>query len=94
MTEEQKNNSDYAYYKTTWWILVNYDYKEAFIKSYNFLSREEKEKQTKQLRELPNFDKNIFFEISWIDIEKEEIEELTLDEVCKLLGKNIKIKES
>jgi hypothetical protein len=43
---------------------VSYDYKEAFQKSYNSLSQEEKEIQTKQLKELPNFDKDIFFKIS------------------------------
>ena len=92
MTEEEKKADENEYYKTTGGYLKTYEYKEAFINSYNKLDKEEKEKQTKQLKELPNFDKDIFFQISWIDIEqKESIEEFTLEEICKQLGKNIKI---
>ena len=79
MTEEQKNNPNNDYYKTTGWILVKYDYKEAFRKSYYSLSPEEKEKQTKQLRELPNFDADIFKQISWIDINKETKKKIIID---------------
>ena len=79
MTEEQKNDSDNQYYKTTWWILVEYDYKEAFQKSYNKATIEEQLK----VKELPNFDSDIFFEISWIRIDEEEKTELTLDEIAK-----------
>lgn len=93
MTEEEKEADENKYYKTTWGYLKSYEYKEAFQNSYNSLSEEEKKEQTKQLKALPNFDKDIFFEISWIDIEKEneEVEELTLEQICKQLGKNIKI---
>ena len=43
-------------------------YKEAFQKSYNDLSDEERLKQTALLKALPNFDADIFFEISGIRI--------------------------
>ena len=43
-------------------------YKEAFQKSYNDLSNAEREKQTALLKALPNFDADIFFEISGIRI--------------------------
>jgi hypothetical protein len=66
MTEEEKKNN--PNYKTNNWYLKIYDYKEAFQKSYNNLNEEEKIKQTKQLKELPNWNPDIFFEISWIRI--------------------------
>ena len=44
------------------------DYKEAFQKSYGDLSDEERLKQTALLKALPNFDADIFFEISGIRI--------------------------
>ena len=73
MTDEQKiNNTDY---KTTWWILVKYDYKEAFQRSYNNLSKEKKERQTKQLKDLPNWDPDIFFIISGIRIDDDILQD-------------------
>ena len=45
------------------------DYKEAFQKSYSDLSDEERVKQTALLKALPNFDADVFFEISGIRIE-------------------------
>ena len=91
MTEEEKEeHSDN--YKTTGGYLKSYEYQEAFKNSYNSLSQEEREKQTEQLKALPNFDADIFKQISWIDIEAEERqEEMTVEEICKALGKNIKI---
>ena len=89
MTEEQKQAKENQYYITTGWILVSYDYKEAFQKSYNSLSKEEKEIQTKQLKELPNFDKDIFFEISWIMIDEKEQE--TKEEIIELNWKKYKL---
>ncbi len=90
MTDEEKsNNKDY---KTTGGYLKAYEYKKAFQNSYNKLSEEEKKEQTEQLKALPNFNANIFKQISWIDIEAfDKVEELTLEEVCKQLWKNIKI---
>ena len=87
MTETEKRNN--PNYKTTWWYLKVYDYKEAFQNSYNKATREEQLK----IKELPNFDADIFYEISGIRIEDEPVEELTLEEVNKLLGKKIKIIE-
>ena len=92
MTKEEKEADKNEYYKTIWGYLKSYKYKDAFQNSYNKLSEKEKEKQTKQLKKLPNFCPKIFKEISGIDInEKEKIEELTLEEDFKKLWKNIKI---
>ena len=47
--------------------LKTYNYKEAFQKSYE--ECENKEYQTQLLKKLPNFDTDIFYEISGIRIE-------------------------
>jgi len=90
MTEEEKKAEES--YKTTWGYLKSYGYKEAFQKSYNNLSDKERKEQTEQLKALPNFDKNMFFEISWIDIEsKKEVKEYTIKELQEKLGEEFKI---
>ena len=69
MTKEEKEQNE------NWEIrqgyLKTFEYKEAFQNSYNNLSEEERIKQTKLLKELPNFDADMFFEISGIDVNKE-----------------------
>ena len=82
MTDKEKEEN--PSYETTWGYLKVYDYKEAFQKSYNSLSEEEKKEQTELLKALPNFDKDIFFEISWIDIEA-KVKEYTLEELQEKL---------
>ena len=88
MTEQEKKDHDYAkntggYLKTLW-------YKEAWAEWYKD-NQDKKEK----IKNLPNFDADIFEQITGIKIEEEKkeevIEELTLEEICKQLGKNIKI---
>lgn len=56
-------------YKTTWWFLKVYDYKEAWQKSYNNATREEQNK----IKDIIHFDADIFYEISWIRIDEEPI---------------------
>jgi hypothetical protein len=45
--------------------------------------------------DIPNWDNEMFKEISGIDVEAElaaeNVEEMTMDEVCKALGKTVKI---
>ena len=89
MTEEEKQ--DNPSYTTTCGYLKEYEYKEAFQKSFNKLSAEEKKKQVEQLKALPNFDKDIFYEISGIDIENTEPRKMTVAEVCKELGYEVEI---
>jgi hypothetical protein len=64
MTEEEKKADENEYYKTTGGYLKSYEYQEAFKNSYNKLSEEERKKQVEQLRALPNFDKDMFKQIS------------------------------
>jgi len=67
MTDEEKLIHPEA--KTCNGYLKKLDYKEAFQKSYNKLSEEQRIKQTTLLKALPNFDADVFFEISGIRIE-------------------------
>ena len=64
MTDEDKLEN--PHWETTCGYLRSYDYKEAFQKSYNNASQEEKD----LLLTLPNFDADVFFEISGIDVRK------------------------
>ena len=60
MTKEEKNkNPDY---KTSGGYLKKYEYKEAFIKSFEMATKED----TELLLRLPNFNYKIFEEISGI----------------------------
>jgi len=101
MSDQEKE--DNPSYKTTGGYLRVYGYQEAFQKSYNEANREEQLK----IKELPNFDADVFFTISGIRIDAEteemprqkkcrdrrnaETEEMTLAEVCKELKRDIKI---
>jgi hypothetical protein len=63
------------------------DYKEAWRKAWNSATDEDKE----LLYALPNFDAEVFKEISGIDVNK-EIKPMTVEEIEKELGCRIKIK--
>jgi hypothetical protein len=62
MTQEEKDN--YPEYKTLGGYLKELEYKEAFQESFSKASQREIE----QLKKLPNFDADVFFEISGIRI--------------------------
>lgn len=86
MTESEKQeNPSYA---KTGGFLKSYAYKEAFQKSYNEASREDQLK----VERLPNFNADKFFQISGIDV-KAKVEELTMEQICNELGREIKIKK-
>ena len=84
MSDQEKE--DNPSYKTTEGYLRIYGYQEAFQRSYNAASREDQ----LNIKELPNFDADVFFTISGIRIDA-ETEEMTLAEVCKELKRDIKI---
>jgi len=75
MTDKEKK--DNPSFKTTKGYLKVYDYKEAFQKSYAKATREEQLK----IKNLPNFDAEIFYQISGIKI----------DEETNLLGKEVEV---
>ncbi|MCE6993101.1 pentapeptide repeat-containing protein, partial [Dyadobacter sp. CY323] len=62
MTDEEKVK--YPTFFTTGGYLKKYNYKEAFQKAYNSASKTEQDK----LKMLPNFDADVFFEISGIKV--------------------------
>ena len=94
MTDKEKEEFDT--YKTTGGYLRSHEYQEAFRKSWDNTTQEDREKTLK----LPNWDNDLFEEISGIDVEKElkasSVKEFSMDEVAKALGidvKDLKIKK-
>jgi hypothetical protein len=76
MTDKEKE--EHPEYKTTEGYLKKYDYKEAFQKSYNSASR----KNQLKVKDLPNFDADVFFEISGIRVDDESDNDIiTIDGV-------------
>ena len=67
-------------------LLKTLSYQDAWKQMWNELSSEDKN----FFKTLTNFDVDIFEKITGIKID-EEVEEMTVEEVCKVLGKNIKI---
>ena len=83
MTEEEKKEHDT--YKTTGGYLRSYEYQDAFRKSWENADDEDRRKTLS----LPNWDNELFKEISGIDVEKElevKVKEYSMDEVAKALG--------
>ena len=93
MTKEEKEEN--PTYKTTGGYLRTYEYQEAWKRSWNNTSDEDRRKTLL----LPNWDNEIFKEISGIDVERElqvNAKEYSMDEVAKALGidvKELKIKK-
>jgi hypothetical protein len=87
MSEEEKEA--HPSYKTTGGYLKVYEYKEAFMKSWDNAPVEDREK----LFKLPNFKPGVFYQISGIDVtEREETinidgVEYTLSEIKQALKK-------
>jgi hypothetical protein len=86
MTDSEKE--EHPSHTTTGGFLRKYDYKEAFQKSWAEADKEDRIR----VKEIPNFDAEKFFQISGIRVD-EEPEELTLADVCKLLGREVKIRK-
>ena len=78
-----KEKADNPSYKTTGGYLKVYDYKKAFQKAYNKASDEDKA----LLLKLPNFDAEVFKEISGIDVNAKKTKTIVFD------GKKIEISE-
>ena len=67
MAEEEKEQ--HPHYKTTGGYLKKYTYKEAWKNTWKELTKEER---NIIMTELPNFDKDIFKEITGIDVDKDD----------------------
>jgi len=85
MTEQEKE--DNPTYETTGGYLKRYNYKEAFQKSYNEASDEDKA----LLLELPNFDAEVFKEISGIDVTDKAVS--CAGKVVEIDGKRYRLEE-
>jgi len=86
MTDEEKEA--YPTYTATGGHLREYTYKEAFQKSWEDADPEDRER----IRDVPGFDPEVFYEISGIDLRGAgQTKELTVEEVSKLLGYDVKI---
>jgi hypothetical protein len=86
---EYKNLSKYEQTSTAKQLdglLKTLNYQDAWKEMWTEMKQEDKD----FFKTIPNFDADIFEKITGIKYE-EEIEELTLAEVCKRLGKNVKI---
>jgi len=68
----------------------NLSYDVRYKRAWNMARNKLSDKKKKDFTDLPYFDKKIFEDITGIKID-EDIEEITLSEVCKRLGKNVKI---
>ena len=73
MTEEEK--IDNPTYKTTGGFLKRYEYKEAFKKSWDNADKEDRIR----ILYCPNFNNEIFYEISGIDVNKELQKKVTIE---------------
>ena len=83
MTDAEKEQN--PNHKTTGGYLKTYEYKEAFKKSYESASQEERD----LILKLPNFDPEVFLEISGIDVrvdsELQEKKRLMIEKANELL---------
>ena len=84
MTDLEKESN--PTYKTTGWYLKERTFEEACNLRWSEADKEEKQK----FLDLPWFDSSIFKEITGIDTEG-KTEEMTLEDLCKELWRNIKI---
>ena len=73
--KEKKENTGYM---TTCGYLREYEYKEAFKKSWDEADKEDR----KKIFNIPNFDADIFFEISGIDVRQKD----NTDKINKLVA--------
>jgi len=85
MTENEK--AEHPLWETAGGYLRTNDMKEEWKKAYENSSTREKE----LLMALPNFDADVFLEITGIDVRVSKPEEMTLAEICAELGRTIKV---
>ena len=83
MTDKEKIDNET--FHTTGGYLKTYEYKEAFQKAYSEASQEDKDK----LLKLPNFDAEVFKEISGIDI----ADQSCAGKIVEIDGKKYKLQE-
>ena len=85
MTDVEK--AEHLLWETAGGYLRTNDMKEEWKKAYEHASDEDKA----LLLALPNFDADVFLEITGIDVRVSKPEEMTLAEICAELGRTIKV---
>jgi len=85
MTDDEKK--EFSKFHVRGGYLKTIEYKEAWKNAWDDATEEDKE----LLHKLPNFDAKVFEEITGINVEEKQAEELTVGQIEKLLGKKIKI---
>ncbi len=86
-TEQKKNDKDFHVKKGT---LITRDYKEAFQLAF----KETTEEVRQQFLNLPNFDADIFFEITGVDVRIKKQEPITCSgKIVEIDGKKYKLTE-
>ena len=85
MTDDEKK--EFSKFHDRGGYLKTIEYKEAWKIAWDEASEEDKT----LLSKLPNFDADVFEEITGINVKESNAEEFTVGEIEKLLGKKIKI---
>ena len=85
MTEQEKEKN--PGYEATNGYLKIYNYKEAQAKAWESATDEDK----KLLYALPNFNPEVFKDISGIDVNKEAVKEITVSDIEALVSCPVKI---
>ena len=85
MTDDEKE--EFSKFHDRGGYLKTIEYKEAWKIAWDDASEEDKT----LLSKLPNFDADVFEEITGINVKESNAEEFTVGEIEKLLGKKIKI---
>tara|TARA_Y100000310_G_scaffold341967_1_gene443127 strand:- start:5880 stop:6422 length:543 start_codon:yes stop_codon:yes gene_type:complete len=85
MTDDEKK--EFSKFHDRGGYLKTIEYKEAWKIAWDEASEEDKT----LLSKLPNFDADVFEEITGINTKESKTEELTVGQIEKLLGKKIKI---
>ena len=69
----------------------NESYDTRFQTAFKKMRDKLDSKRKQQYLDIPHFNAEWFKFITWIDVTKDEVQEMTLADVCKELGRNIKI---
>ena len=87
ITKEEYENINKIYNKLEFDSNEGYTtrFQTAFKKMWDNLDS----KWRQQYLDIPYFDKKIFLDITWVEIN--DTEEMTVEQICKELGRNIKI---
>ena len=87
MSDQEKSAN--PSWETTGGYLKVIDYKTALQESYNAATKKEQLK----ILDAPNFNADKFLQISGIDVRKTSVEEMTMEQICEELGREVKIKK-